>query len=564
MRSDGSSGGVLCCSNDLEGDHDHLDDWLDWLEQVGDDLFIDDWLEHDPSDWLEQFDRSICELTVWNPTGDECEAFVASYGCYETYGALCPDQTVALPEGADGYPGNVPVGATLSQGCPVACRGHGSGEDHWPGQPCSTQADCDYEGCSDKEYTICDVWDSDGPDQGPDEATYRCIYGETTSACAGKPNGYGLDDGSWCWDGRRDFWCPERPEREQLKDCGGFNCYDGAHIPGHDITCESGMTEKECAELCCDESGCFGFDFSEEEGGRCCTSSISRANGPFEFNGGSYWSCEKNSVTFPSDDEDHDHGSGEDHEHGSGDDDDGVELVDCSTPEGVLRALYGIGEFGHPYRCRTWGAVPCSPDFFTAEHFGGVMDATSSWQPPPELTGYAEVLPFSATDPTEVDFCMTEQALECRRACHTCGTACDWDVPGSVRSACPPDARRAARGPSRTLDSPPPPPPIALAPPQCPEECGDPTMCPMSDGSFQPNNGNTCEDEYPDEDHCTAECISYLGCINCPAPVTDVKDCSVEDEFSSSAPRRPNPRPGPLGAPFVHSLTPPTARLAQS
>ena len=34
-------------------------------------------------------------------------------------------------------------------------------------------------------------------------------YGETTSACAGKPNGYGLDDGSWCWDGRRDFWCPE-------------------------------------------------------------------------------------------------------------------------------------------------------------------------------------------------------------------------------------------------------------------------------------------------------------------------------------------------------------------
>jgi hypothetical protein len=28
MRSDGSSGGVLCCSNDLEGDHDHLDDWL--------------------------------------------------------------------------------------------------------------------------------------------------------------------------------------------------------------------------------------------------------------------------------------------------------------------------------------------------------------------------------------------------------------------------------------------------------------------------------------------------------------------------------------------------------
>ena len=86
----------------------------------------------------------------------------------------------------------------------------------------------------------------------------------------------------------------------------------------------------------------------------------------------------------------------------------------------------------------------------------------------------------------------------------------------------------------------------------------------MPDGSFLPNYGYACEEVYPDHDFCNAACLAYVGCINCPAPVTDVKDCSVEDEFSSSAPRRPNPRPGPLGAPFVHSLTPPTARLAQS
>ena len=104
-----------------------------------------------------------------------------------------------------------------SSGGVLCCSNDLTGRDHtyedmssrWPGQPCETQADCEYEGCSDKEFTVCDVWDSDGPDQGPDEATYRCIYGETTSTCAGKPNGYGLDDGSWCWDGRRDFWCPE-------------------------------------------------------------------------------------------------------------------------------------------------------------------------------------------------------------------------------------------------------------------------------------------------------------------------------------------------------------------
>ena len=66
-------------------------------------------------------ERSICDLTVWDPSEAECESFVASYTCTDTYGTLCPDQTVALPEGADGYPGLVPVEATLSQGCQLAC-----------------------------------------------------------------------------------------------------------------------------------------------------------------------------------------------------------------------------------------------------------------------------------------------------------------------------------------------------------------------------------------------------------------------------------------------------------
>ena len=80
--------------------------------------------------------------------------------------------------------------------------------------------------------------------------------------------------------------------------CGAFNCFDGSHIPGHDITCISPIgDEAECAELCCLEAACIGFDFSVSDGGRCCTSDISRADGPFEHNGGSYRSCEKDSVT---------------------------------------------------------------------------------------------------------------------------------------------------------------------------------------------------------------------------------------------------------------------------
>ena len=88
----------------------------------------------------------------------------------------------------------------------------------------------------------------------------------------------------------------------------------------------------------------------------------------------------------------------------------------------------------------------------------------------------------------------------------------------------------------------------------------------MPDGSFLPNYGYACEEVYPDHDFCNAACLAYVGCINCPAPVDpeNIKDCGVETEFSGSAPRRPNPRPGPLGAPLAPRSPLPTPRLPQS
>ena len=89
--------------------------------------------------------------------------------------------------------------------------------------------------------------------------------------------------------------------------CSEYNCFDGAHISGWDITCDTGFTEAQCAEKCCSQSNCEGFDYSATDhgmgAGRCCTSLVSRyfAGGAFEQNGGTYRSCEKNSVTCPTD-----------------------------------------------------------------------------------------------------------------------------------------------------------------------------------------------------------------------------------------------------------------------
>ena len=88
---------------------------------------------------------------------------------------------------------------------------------------------------------------------------------------------------------------------ELSSSCSDYNCFDGAHISGYDITCEVGVSEAECAGRCCSQADCKGFDFSASDhgmgAGRCCTGYVSRVEGGFEHNGGTYHSCEKNSVT---------------------------------------------------------------------------------------------------------------------------------------------------------------------------------------------------------------------------------------------------------------------------
>ena len=88
---------------------------------------------------------------------------------------------------------------------------------------------------------------------------------------------------------------------ELSSSCSDFNCFDGAHIMGYDITCEVGVSEAECADMCCLQANCKGFDFSASDhgwgAGRCCTGHVSRVEGGFEHNGGTYRSCEKNDVT---------------------------------------------------------------------------------------------------------------------------------------------------------------------------------------------------------------------------------------------------------------------------
>ena len=77
---------------------------------------------------------------------------------------------------------------------------------------------------------------------------------------------------------------------ELSSSCSDYNCFDGAHIPGYDITCEVGVSEAECAARCCSQADCKGFDFSASDhgmgAGRCCTGYVSRVEGGFEHNGG--------------------------------------------------------------------------------------------------------------------------------------------------------------------------------------------------------------------------------------------------------------------------------------
>lgn len=99
--------------------------------------------------------------------------------------------------------------------------------------------------------------------------------------------------------------CPGTGPIEISSSCSKYNCFDGAHIIGYDITCDMGLSEAECAEKCCWQTNCKGFDFTAsadvgQHGGdrrQCCTSYVSRVEGSFQQIGGIYRSCEKNSVT---------------------------------------------------------------------------------------------------------------------------------------------------------------------------------------------------------------------------------------------------------------------------
>jgi len=86
--------------------------------------------------------------------------------------------------------------------------------------------------------------------------------------------------------------------------CDEYNCFDGAHINGFDISCDTDFTKEQCADKCCSQSSCKGFDYSAiDQGwgaGRCCTSYVSRFDGAFEHNSGTYLSCEKTNVTCSS------------------------------------------------------------------------------------------------------------------------------------------------------------------------------------------------------------------------------------------------------------------------
>ena len=81
--------------------------------------------------------------------------------------------------------------------------------------------------------------------------------------------------------------------------CATFNCFENSHILGFDITCESDVSQEACVSKCCSQPNCKGFDYSSDDR-RCCTSSVSRADHPNEFQQSQdhdYLSCEKNEVT---------------------------------------------------------------------------------------------------------------------------------------------------------------------------------------------------------------------------------------------------------------------------
>ncbi len=105
-----------------------------------------------------------------------------------------------------------------------------------------------------------------------------------------------------CADTCSGSWSPG--PNEISSSCSVYNCFDGANIFGADISCDTGFSEAQCAEKCCSQSNCKGFDYSASDhgmgAGRCCTSYVSRVEGGLTVDHGTYRNCEKNRITCSS------------------------------------------------------------------------------------------------------------------------------------------------------------------------------------------------------------------------------------------------------------------------
>ena len=83
-----------------------------------------------------------------------------------------------------------------------------------------------------------------------------------------------------------------------------LNCYDGAIIHGADVTCKSGVTERDARSCAATTQAAPASTSARKKEVAAAPKQLARGTeapdaegGPFEFNGGSYRSCEKNSVT---------------------------------------------------------------------------------------------------------------------------------------------------------------------------------------------------------------------------------------------------------------------------
>ena len=157
-----------------------------------------------------------------------------------------------------------------------------------PGQSCSKDSQCAYDGCgrtSDRNLWpaagghLCDIYDGDGPG-GVDKGTYRCIGRDSEPQCSGQPNGHSVA-GGWCWDSLRDYFCDERTDRlaayvrHENQYCRPNG--DPDTLPNifsqHWPTQQSHTAARDpsaCAAACDADERCVAFDINPTTPGGCC------------------------------------------------------------------------------------------------------------------------------------------------------------------------------------------------------------------------------------------------------------------------------------------------------